>query len=119
MALTTDSDGIDRRDSGRIVGNPEVTVFDSSEYWARPTASRLPNNQPGSDLRPLSESYRFSTLLAHKPKQIRDPTCEKRNEFGSIVSGRPYFLVVDNWELRFARPASPFMDRKSQAQFRR
>jgi hypothetical protein len=40
----------------------------------------------------------------------RNLTCEKQNEFGFIVSGRPYFLVVDNWELPFALPTSPFLD---------
>ena len=40
----------------------------------------------------------------------RNRTCEKQNEFGFIMSGRPYFLVVDNWERLFALPTSPFLD---------
>jgi len=40
----------------------------------------------------------------------RNRTCEKQNEFGFIVSGRPYFLVVDNWERPFALPTTPFLD---------
>jgi hypothetical protein len=34
---------------------------------------------------------------------------EKQNEFGFIVSRRPYFLVVDNWERPFALPPISFL----------
>ena len=40
----------------------------------------------------------------------RNRTCEKQNEFRFIVSARPYFLVVDNWERPFALPTRPFLD---------
>jgi hypothetical protein len=55
-------------------------------------------------------SSRFGTLLAHKPNRNEaESDLRKQNEFGFIVSGQPYFLVVDNWERPFALPTSPFL----------
>ena len=48
--------------------------------------------------------------LTNPTETKRNRTCEKQNEFGFIVSGRRYFLVVDNWERPFALPTSPFLD---------
>jgi len=49
-----------------------------------------------------------SVLNLHA-RTARNRPCEKQNEFGFIVSRRPYFLVVDNWERPFALPPSPFL----------
>src|ERR1035437_5176670 len=38
----------------------------------------------------------------------RNRTCEKQNEFGFIVWGRPYFLVLVNWESLSALPTIGF-----------
>ncbi len=57
------------------------------------------------------QSCRFSTLLAHKPDRNEpESDLQKAERVRVHRMGRPYFLVVDNWERPFALPTSPFLD---------
>jgi hypothetical protein len=76
----------------------------SPEEWG----FRLTDSQTCSDLRPLNTVLQIWHTSRTQTETHR--TCEKQNEFGFIVSGRPHFLVVDNWERPLAVPMSPFRD---------
>src|ERR1035437_372217 len=84
------------------------------KHGADRSNSTLPSDRQSAGQRP--ETLECSRAdLAHfshtNPTETnRNRTCEKQNEFGFIVRGRPYCLVVDNWERPFALPTSPFRD---------
>jgi len=87
---------------------PEVGIWEvTSEVCRSPTDRQSAGLRPETLECGRADLAHFSHTNPTETKRNR--TCEKQNEFGFIVSGRPYFLVVDNWERPSALPTSPFL----------